>query len=136
MIAADNAWAVGSATMPGGRIRTLTEFWNGRHWQLVPSPTPGAYAYLLGVTASWTHNIWAVGSTDPTYCIGDGCEPTLTLVLHWNGARWKIVPSPNGPTPDDNGLAGIAAVSRDDIWAAGWSTFETLLTHWNGSAWS
>jgi hypothetical protein len=30
MIAAHHAWAVGQATMPGSRITTLAEFWNGR----------------------------------------------------------------------------------------------------------
>jgi hypothetical protein len=59
--------------------RTLTAFWNGRHWRLVNNPTPGGDAQLLGVAASWTHNIWAVGSTDYA----------STLIMHWNGSAWS-----------------------------------------------
>jgi len=133
VIAAGNAWAVGAATMPDGRIRTLTAFWDGRRWRQVPSPTPGGDAELLGVTASWRHNIWAVGMTSPS-----GCGPCRTLIMHWNGVRWKVLPSPN---PPGNyylyTLFGIAAVARDDIWAAGTTGYaSTLIVHWNGSAWS
>ena len=135
VVAANNAWAVGSATMPDGHVRTLTAFWNGRHWRLVDSPTPGGDAELLGVTASWVHNIWAVGMTNPTQC-GSGAQ-CQTLIMHWTGVRWKILPSPNPPSGYLNILFGIAAVARDNIWAVGSTDYaSTLIVHWNGHAWS
>jgi hypothetical protein len=59
-ISSDNAWAVGSATMPGS-AKALTMHWNGKRWTIVPGTTPGGDSALLGVLATWTHNIWAVG---------------------------------------------------------------------------
>ncbi len=93
------------------------------------------------VTASWTHNIWADGSFNPdAECVGDGCNPPLTVIMHWNGTRWKVVPSPNPQTLDGNGLSGIDAIARDDIWAVGSDNTQqgivTLIVHWNGRTWS
>lgn len=39
----------------------LTLFRNGRRWRVMPSPTPGGDATLLGITAP-ANNIWAAGS--------------------------------------------------------------------------
>jgi hypothetical protein len=133
---ADYAWAVGSAAMPDGTTRTLTMLWNGRHWQQINSPNPVVDDSLTGVTASWTHNIWAVGNNNPTTCTGDGCAPNVTLIMHWNGTRWKVVPSPYGGSDNYNTLYGIAAVTRTNIWAVGWAIPQTLILHWNGHAWS
>jgi hypothetical protein len=55
--------------------------------------------------------------------------------------EWSIVKSPNGSLPQ-NTLNGIAAISRDDVWAVGDgqclsdSCSKTLIEHWNGSQWS
>jgi hypothetical protein len=136
MISASNAWAVGSATTPGGGSRTLTAFWNGRHWRLIASPNPGLNPGLQGVTASWTHNIWAVGTSWLVGC-NQQCWSFDSLIMHWNGVRWKVVPSPSVPGVQRYTLYCVAAAARDDIWAAG-SAQETsaLIIHWNGRAWS
>ncbi|MBV9646692.1 MAG: hypothetical protein JO043_04435 [Candidatus Eremiobacteraeota bacterium] len=66
-----------------------------------------------------------------------------TLVEHWDGSRWRIVPSPN---PRYNGaeavLSSVSAVSARDVWAGGWvgpsshRTFvQSLFEHWDGNAW-
>ena len=64
---------------------------------------------------------------------------TQTLVEHWNGTAWTVVPSPN-PGTNANFLNGVAAVSANDVWAVGYyyngSTDQTLVEHWNGTAWS
>jgi hypothetical protein len=134
-VSADNAWAVGYATV-GGRYNALTMHWNGQHWTLVAGNTPGGDASLLNVTSSWTNNIWAVGITNPTRCgnVGPQCQ---TLIEHWNGVRWKVIPSPNPPSAYLNVLWGISAVSRTDIWAVGTTDYgSTLIVHWNGTSWS
>lgn len=61
-----------------------------------------------------------------------------TLVEHWNGAVWSVVPSPNAGL--DDFLDGVAVVASNDIWAAGRTHVggadQTLIEHWNGTAWS
>jgi hypothetical protein len=138
MIAANNAWAVGTADMADGSARTLTAFWNGRHWRFVASPSRAGNAALYGVTASGAHNIWAVGTAYATPgCVGDGCGPYLTLIMHWNGMRWTVVPSPNTAETIYVALNGVAAVTSRNIWAAGNANYaSTLIVHWNGKAWS
>jgi hypothetical protein len=57
-----------------------------------------------------------------------------TLILHWNGASWKRVPSPSiaGGTV----LSGVAAASGA-VWAAGTAVlgtpYQTLVLSWNGN---
>jgi len=70
-------------------------------------------------------------------CIGEGCGPLLTLIMHWNGTRWTVVPSPNPEETINVALNGVAAVTRDNIWAVGNANYSsTLIVHWNGKAWS
>ena len=101
----------------------------------MPGPTPGGDAAFHGVVATWTHNIWAVGMTNPTHCgHGPQCQ---TLIEHWNGTRWKVIPSPDPPSGYLNILDAASAVSRADIWAVGSTDYaSTLVAHWDGTSWS
>lgn len=102
----------------------------------MPSPSPGP-AGLAAVAATAGNDAWAVGS----YLNGTGAH--RTLIGHWNGTAWKVVPSPDpagGASPTDT-LAAVAALSRTNAWAVGFSEktttdFRTLIEHWNGSTWS
>ena len=134
VISATSAWAVGNSVI-GGQCKTLVLYWNGRHWTIVPSPTPGGDAAFMGVAASWTRNIWAVGITNPTRCgHGPACQ---TLIEHWNSTRWKVIPSPNPPSDYLNVLFSASAIARDDIWAVGSTDYASVLVvHWNGHSWS
>jgi hypothetical protein len=80
-----------------------------------------------------TNDVWAVG-----YYLDDNLV-NQTLVEHWDGQSWTIVPSPNRGA-DGSQLNGVAAVSPNDIWAVGYSgqgsAVQTLIEHWNGSAWT
>src|SRR5207248_4313678 len=67
--------------------------------------------------------IWAVGDL-----------VSQTLVLHWDGSSWSIVPSPSPGS--SNYLRGVAAVSSNDVWAVGDYSGGTLVLHWNGAKWS
>lgn len=90
-------WAVGyyfSST--SGQQPTLIERWNGKTWNVVSSPTPGAsFNYLEGVTAISANNVWAVGQ------YSQGEVPIVALVEHWNGTSWQTVsaPSPDAADP-------------------------------------
>ena len=80
---------------------------------------------------------WAVGSA------GSPSSPQ-TLILRWNGAIWKRVPSPSpGGALNPDFLGGVAAVSAGRAWAVGCTTCATasgfnkpLIEGWNGKAWA
>ena len=131
---ASDAWAVGSFTRANNLIRTLIEHWDGTTWTRVKSPNAGqpAGGDLSGVAALAADDVWAVGG------YGQGA-PGRTLIEHWDGSTWTVVPSPNkGAFP--NSLSGVTAVALDDVWAVGtWFTkaFDdrTLTLHWDGTSW-
>jgi hypothetical protein len=66
-----------------------------------------------------------------------------TLVLHWNGAKWTVVPSPQ-VGPYGNNMLEVHAVSANDIWAVGFhlavfgftQPYQTSTFHYNGTSWS
>ena len=141
--AANDVWAVGYTTkLTSG---TFVMHFDGTSWNTVPSSNVGQGANKLnGVAALAPNDVWAVGSS--TAVAPPNSAPTLTLIEHWDGASWTVVPSPNvGPNSvyQSNRLLGITAVSPTDLWAFG-SYFQangsghqgTLLLHWDGSAWS
>ncbi len=136
-LSSDDIWDVGVDT---GSDTTLAAHWDGTQWSIVPSPTPYGDAIFYGVTAISHNNVWAVGS----YLLpnGQGGAVQQTLVEHWDGQKWQVVPSPNFGD-DANELHAVAAVSPDDIWAVGlWRTYNGITTvylpitmHWDGVDW-
>ncbi len=136
-VSSTDAWAVGSAVSGG---RTLIEHWNGKQWNLIPNSFTPLYIDLRGVTALSANDVWAVGSVITDTHVQD---TTHTVIAHWNGQRWSIVPSPN-PGKVRNELWGVTALSANDVWAVGdfsngtqgQIVEETLTLHWNGSRWS
>jgi hypothetical protein len=150
VIAADDVWAVGGIST-GGSGRTLALHWDGSHWRAVrtpsprPSPATGSpYTDLSDVDALRPDDVWAVGQAGNVAPVGQ----TETIAVHWDGHRWRHVPTANRPTSDGrrfNILFGVAAVSSDDVWAVGdwngrWPGFggggdHALLEHWDGHRW-
>jgi hypothetical protein len=145
-----NVWAVGRSRTAHALIEHLTP--NG--WTVVPSPDPVikagsgfASATLTGISALAPNDMWAVG----TYSTVTGTVlDSFTLVEHYNGSTWSVVPSPNpAPRHPLNGarqtLNAVKMVSSTDGWAVG-NTFDTasgsfqpnngLILHWNGRTWS
>jgi hypothetical protein len=136
---ATNAWAVGSYTNSSNIPQPLIEHWNGSGWNVVPGPTPGTGgpgAGLSGVTAISANNIWAVGSTTDSSFI------TKTLVEHWNGVHWSVIPSANPGTPGNILFSVTRVPGSAKLWAVGYyftsstSSSQTLIEFWNGSNWS
>jgi hypothetical protein len=136
-ISSSNAWAVGSADSGNALDQTtLTLHWDGTSWQIVPSPSPGTQGLnvLYAVAANSANDVWAVGSFTN---IGEFAQ---TLVVHWDGTSWSLIPSANVPGAN-NELYGVVALGPDNAWAVGYSGnaafgFFTLVEHWNGSTWS
>jgi len=72
---------------------------------------------LFGLTANSSSDIWAFGS----YFAADGSGHQLTLLLHWDGTSWTIIPSPeptNGVFPSDLLFAGVTP-SPGNVWIFG-----------------
>ena len=128
-IAAGDVWAVGSFGQ-GAPGRTLTEHWDGATWSVVPSPNKGAFPNALSAVAAVApDDVWAVG-TWFTKAFVD-----RTLILHWDGAAWHRLKSPNvGQVEND--LTSVAAIAADDVWAVGFHGAHTLTMHWDGTSWS
>jgi hypothetical protein len=131
-----DAWAVG-AYYSGSNQYTLTERWNGSSWSIVPSPnaSPDGGNVLLDTAVVSRDDIWAVGTYNTPG------QLNKTLVMHWNGTGWTIVPSPNAP--GFNVLGSVVANSSTDAWAVGVTGSDgsvhdsrPLVMHWNGTAWS
>ncbi|CAN5139992.1 hypothetical protein BH20ACT24_BH20ACT24_12280 [soil metagenome] len=125
-----NVWAVGD-----GSEGTLTARWTGRKWRVVGSPDPGNFFEdLNAVDVVGPNDAWAVGFYDANG--GDW----MTLVLHWDGSSWTLVPSPS-PHPSINALNGVSALRGGDVWAGGFQGFdlggkETLIERGNRGAWT
>jgi hypothetical protein len=136
-----DVWAVGWSQEPDAPPyvkRTLTQHFDGSAWTIVPSANPegDTQTVLYSVSGTAAGDVWAVGSTH------NGLFPSRTLIQHWNGTQWSIVPSPS-PDTQLNELRAVAAVSADDVWTVGYrggthseTPLETLILHWNGASWT
>lgn len=102
-----------------------------------PRSAPPASSHLSdnlrAVAASSPSNVWAVG----TY---EAIGWQQTLIEHWNGTAWTIMPSPDpGGQRANNFLYAVAATSASSAWAVGsyrkGDVWHTLIEHWNGYSW-
>jgi hypothetical protein len=128
-----NVWAVGSRVGPGfsDPHHPLIEHNNGSGWKSVPAPNVGAAGGdLRAVAAVSAHDIWAVGNA--------GDNP---VAMHYDGTRWKAVPTAPNPAGKQPGgvFLAVSAVSTNDVWAAGERPTSdgpgVLIQHWDGRHW-
>ena len=138
-IGADSAsdiWAVGD----DGRGHAIAFRFRGTSWSTTPLPAAGVDK-LAGVKAFSPNDVWAVGTQ-----ITSASPQTRTLVMHWNGSAWSVVPSAN-PNPNTDSLRAIDGTSSSDLWAVGQQApsesmtgvgpgTRTLTEHLNGSRWT
>jgi hypothetical protein len=141
--ATNDAWAVGFNVSDS--ITTSAMHWDGTNWKRVATPNVGEGTNKLNaVLALAPNDVWAVGFSTPVAPPRQAA--TLTLIEHFDGASWTVVPSPKvGPNSvnQSNRLLGLTANSANDIWAFG-SNFAadgsghqmTLLLHWDGTSWT
>jgi len=141
--APNDAWAVGFSG--SDNIRTSARHWNGTNWNSVATPNVGEGTNKLNaVLALAPNDVWAAGFSTPSAPTRHAA--TRTLIEHFDGTSWAVVPSPNvGPKSanQSNRLLGLTANSANDIWAFG-SYFAadgsghqlTLLLHWDGIGWT
>ncbi len=115
-----------AATIPAAGVAPCVAWTGGEQ-----PPDPGGSVNnnsLWGVAVLSPCNAWAVGDYDPGQ----------TLIVHWDGASWTQVPSPDPATPSR--LFGVHALSASNVWAVGeyfdGSIYKTMIVHWDGSAWT
>ena len=139
-ISADSAsdiWAVGD----DGRGHAIAFHSNGTSW--IPATLPAiGIDNLQGVKAFSPSDVWAVGGLTPS----SGTSQGQTLVMHWNGSTWSVVPSAN-PDPNVDTFHAVDGVSTNDLWAVGQQARSTSMTgvapgtrtlaeHWSGTRWT
>lgn len=119
------AWAVGTRWDAAGNHLVLIERWNGTRWRVAPVAMNGL---LHGIHARRWNDIWAVGRT-----VRNGRLRTLTL--HFNGRRWRHIPSPN-LNDQPHILNAVHGASRNDAWAVGYHYGDVpIAMHWDGTRW-
>jgi hypothetical protein len=153
-VSSTDVWAVGQSEVSsatGNDVgRMFADHWNGSAWTTIPvvhagaAAEPGFAENLTGAYAASSSDVWAVGSYPPAApTFNGGPSPESTLIEHWNGSAWSIVPAPD-LSPSD-GFAGVSGRGANDIWAVGSATYAIgqyvavttpLAEHWNGNAWS
>lgn len=144
MVSRTDVWAVGNQCTKTGSGQTLVERFNGTAWTLVPSPNKQSSvnpsSYLTAVTGSSSTDVWAAGDWAGGTWPNNGGG---TLIEHWNGNSWRIVPSPSPSTHQQYSvLTGIAEISPSDVWVVGYTQRSIapydipLIEHYNGTTWS
>ncbi len=126
-----NAWAVGfttqtkvgnAQTILSSPVQTLIEHWDGQSWQIVASPNVGTASVfqrdvLYGIAALSSTDVWAAGQ----FQLPDGSGSQLTLGLHWDGATWSIVPTPDVGLA--TGFRGVGVAQPGTVFLVGTGAF-------------
>jgi len=120
---------------------TYSLHWNGSAWSIVPMPlnpgtNPNVGYSLDAIKANSPTDVWAVGDE---YNLTT--NSSSTLIEHYNGTQWSIVPS---PSPGTGGVLNGVTTSNatNNVWAVGdytptgSSVVQTLTLNWNGNTWS
>lgn len=131
--------AVGYYFGSTGTQLTLAERWAGGHWtvQSTPNPGIGGVDQLTGVSCLSATDCTAVG-IDSTRTAGNS-----TLVEHWDGTRWTVVPNPD-PASTTTDFVGVSCASATSCMATGLYDVQTgnrsheapLAEHWDGTSWT
>jgi hypothetical protein len=136
---ASDVWVVGS-TFNAATFASIpeAEHFDGTSWHTVPLAQPGSGSgKITAVAAISPTNAWAAGeATGGTSPVGGG-----TLIEHWNGTSWSVVPS---PTPGfEPQISGIAARSASDVVVVGdtlpsqnGGPLDDVILRFNGNSWS
>ncbi|HKP52692.1 MAG TPA: redoxin family protein [Chloroflexia bacterium] len=151
---ADDMWAVGIQSYSevrggGGGLPPypLALHWDGKSWSVTPISTPDnlddTSKFPMAVAALTKNEVYAVGGI-----FGEGGSDSIAM--HWDGTKWTHVgvdvpKPPEGSGPAQDHLSGVAALSKDDVWAVGaylrygakpLNDTSPLAMHWNGKEWS
>jgi hypothetical protein len=139
-LSASDVWMVGAShnKTTGANTEEALHF-NGTMWTVLAMASAGlTNPAFTAATEVGPDDVWAVGSDTVASPVITG-----TLIEHWNGSTWAVVPSPN--LGDVNRLGAVAGRSSGDAYATGGyeipNTADPIQTsgmilRWNGSAWA
>ncbi len=131
-ISSTDVWVAGTAPSS----QPFFGHWNGQAWTSVSSPAIAGSTDVTALAATGPADVWAAGYQRANV----RRAPYQTLVEHWDGKAWTVLPSPN-PSAISDLLLGLAALSPGDAWAVGYQYLSgggaaSLAAHWDGSAWT
>jgi hypothetical protein len=136
-----DVWAVGvKATVTSND--TLAMHWDGTRWTAVQTPNP--WPECQDGDILWSGNslnaVSALSATD-VWAVGSECYSADTIVEHWDGSAWSLVPAPRHRDGIEStaALYGVAAISPSNVWAVGYqssNSTEALVEHYDGTTWS
>lgn len=113
----------------------LVLHWNGIGWSRVATPAPAGAtdSYLYNASCLSASSCWAAGM----YTIGAAHH---TLLEHWNGTTWAIVPSPTPGHTSYSALTAAGCTGPASCVAVGFAETDgvnsVLTERWNGVKWS
>ena len=118
---------------------TLAERWSGGQWaiQSTPSPGTGRIDQLTGISCLSAIDCTAVG------IISTQTTTNGTLVEHWDGTSWTVVPSPDPVDTTVADFTGVSCASATSCTAVGLYDISgsrphelPLAEHWDGTKWT
>lgn len=137
-VAADSesdVWIAGDRFV-NGHQRAWIEHWDGSSWTLQQLPSgggPASQEQLNSVAVGSPSDVWAVGTIESPQ--GSHLK---TLVLHWDGAGWTRLASPNPGATGDNQLTGVAETAAGvrvvGTFASGRGSYHFFALRWDGTA--
>jgi len=157
---ASDVWAVGiRAKYSDQSGPPLVEHWDGTAWRVVEPPPMQLTTDTVSVDATgevWTNcfvgprwqmrlppGITGKRCSDAGAVAVDAHDPVdvwadFGVLAQWDGRVWHRHPLYQ---PDVAGIAGLAAISSRDVWAAGTEdccggAYIDYLAHWNGVRWT
>ena len=119
-----------------GAQSTLAESWTLGHWAIQSTPNPGG---------SGLNELTAISCLSATDCTAFGLYTSSTalehtLVEHWDGTSWSVVPSPNPAGSTVAELDAGSCASPTSCTATGLYDVKTgelpLAEHWDGTSWT
>jgi hypothetical protein len=135
--AASTCLAVGSHLTTAATSLTLAEAWDGTSWQIqaIPSPAGATRSELSAVSCLGAAACMAVGSDTNVYA---AWAERKTLAEWWDGASWRIRPSPT--LASGSVLSGVSCAGAGTCMAVGYRLDGllrplSLAELWNGTTW-
>jgi len=114
-------WAVGNQVAPNTAVKTLALHFDGMSWSVVPTPNPVTGSELDQNALTSAHAISVNDVTAAGFIVDFITQRQLTLIEHWDGARWTVIETPNVSTAAGsvNILTGVSGAFSNDLYTAG-----------------
>ncbi|HEY3907971.1 MAG TPA: hypothetical protein VGM14_28965 [Streptosporangiaceae bacterium] len=127
-----SCFAVGATTNSSNQERTLAERWNGKTWQVTPTPNPARKTEI---------ELTGVSCPAASSCVAVGSFLEGMFAQAWNGKTWKFTGAVPNPKNDIHGeLNGVSCPATSDCMAVGETSANSstvpLAERWNGKKWS